>query len=49
MAVRKGASEYLTYPVDDGEFKLVLELVQQNLSKNLELAYFGISFGNRIG
>lgn len=44
MAVRQGASEYLTYPIDDGEIDLVLELVQQNLSKNLELAYLRDKF-----
>ena len=43
-SVRKGASEYLTYPIDDGEIGLVLELVQQNLSKNLELGYLRDKF-----
>jgi DNA-binding NtrC family response regulator len=39
MAVRQGANDYLTYPIDDDEIDLVLESIQETRSKDQELEY----------
>ena len=44
MAVRQGANDYLTYPIDGAEVDLVFDSVQQNLSKSLELEYLRDKF-----
>jgi DNA-binding NtrC family response regulator len=44
MAVRQGASDYLTYPIDGAEIDLVMESIQQNLSKEMELEYLRDKF-----
>ena len=43
-AVRQGAGDYLTYPIDGVEVELVLETVKQNQIKNLELLYLRDKF-----
>lgn len=44
LAVRQGASDYLTYPIDGTEIDLVMESIQQNLSKEMELEYLRDKF-----
>jgi DNA-binding NtrC family response regulator len=44
MAVRQGANDYLTYPIDGTEIDLVIESIQQNRSTNLELEYLRDKF-----
>jgi two-component system response regulator HydG len=43
-AVRQGADDYLTYPIDGAEIDLVFEHVQHNISKQLELEYLRDQF-----
>lgn len=43
-AVKLGANDYLTYPLDNAEIQLVLEIVKKTTSKNLELEYLRDKF-----
>ena len=43
-AVRQGANDYLTYPIDDAEFELVIETLRRERSKHLELEYLRDQF-----
>ena len=36
-AVKAGAQNYLTYPIDPAEVRLILESVNESVTKNLEL------------
>ena len=38
-AVKAGANDYLTYPIDPSEVRLVIESANKSLTKNLELDY----------
>jgi DNA-binding NtrC family response regulator len=38
-AVKAGAKNYLTYPIDPAEIRLVIESANESLTKNLELDY----------
>ncbi|BBO84917.1 Fis family transcriptional regulator [Desulfosarcina ovata subsp. sediminis] len=44
MAVRQGADDYLTYPIDGEEIDLVLKSVQENRLKDQELDYLRDQF-----
>jgi DNA-binding NtrC family response regulator len=37
--VKAGASDYLSYPIDSSEVRLVIETLQESLNQNLELDY----------
>jgi DNA-binding NtrC family response regulator len=37
--VKAGASDYLSYPIDSSEVRLVIETMQESLTQNLELDY----------
>ena len=43
-AVKAGAKNYLTYPIDPAEVRLVIESVNESLTKNLELDYLRDQF-----
>jgi len=43
-AVKAGANNYLTYPIDPAEVRLVIESVNDSLTKNLELDYLRDKF-----
>ncbi|MGD9302470.1 MAG: sigma 54-interacting transcriptional regulator, partial [Desulfobacterales bacterium] len=43
-AVKAGASDYLTYPIDPAEVQLVIESVKESHAKNLELDYLRDQF-----
>ena len=43
-AVRSGADNYLTYPVDPAEVRLVVESLSESLTQNLELEYLRDKF-----
>jgi len=43
-AVKAGAKDYLTYPIDPSEVRLVMESVNESLTKNLELDYLRDQF-----
>ena len=43
-AVKAGAKNYLTYPIDPAEVRLVIESVNKSLTKNLELDYLRDQF-----
>ena len=43
-AVKAGANNYLTYPIDPAEVRLVIESVNESLTKNLELDYLRDQF-----
>jgi len=43
-AVKAGANSYLTYPIDPSEVRLVIESVNESLTKNLELDYLRDQF-----
>ena len=39
-AVKSGADDYLTYPIDPAEVRLVIESLRESLTQNLELDCF---------
>jgi len=43
-AVKAGAQDYLTYPVDPSEVRLVIEFINESLTKNQELDYLRDKF-----
>jgi DNA-binding NtrC family response regulator len=43
-AVKAGAQDYLTYPVDPSEVRLVINSLNQSLAKNIELDYLRDQF-----
>jgi len=43
-AVKAGAKNYLTYPIDSTEVRLAIESIDQSLTKNLELDYLRDKF-----
>jgi len=43
-AVKAGAKNYLTYPIDPTEVRLAIESIDQSLTKNLELDYLRDQF-----
>jgi DNA-binding NtrC family response regulator len=43
-AVKAGANNYLTYPIDPAEVRLAIESVNESLTKNLELDYLRDKF-----
>jgi DNA-binding NtrC family response regulator len=43
-AVKAGAQDYLTYPVDPSEVRLVIESLNETVTKNLELDYLRDKF-----
>ncbi|MBT8372284.1 MAG: sigma-54 dependent transcriptional regulator [Deltaproteobacteria bacterium] len=43
-AVKAGAKDYLTYPIDPSEVRLVIESANESLTKNLELDYLRDQF-----
>ena len=43
-AVRQGADEYLTYPIDETEFELVIETIRRERAKHFELEYLRDKF-----
>jgi DNA-binding NtrC family response regulator len=43
-AVKLGAHDYLTYPIDNAEIRLVLETAKETTAKNLELEYLRDKF-----
>ena len=43
-AVKAGAQDYLTYPVDPSEVRLIIESLNESLTKNLELDYLRDQF-----
>jgi DNA-binding NtrC family response regulator len=43
-AVRAGANNYLTYPIDPSEIRLAIESINESLTKNLELDYLRDQF-----
>ena len=43
-AVKAGAKNYLTYPIDPTEVRLAIESIDQSLAKNLELDYLRDQF-----
>ncbi len=43
-AVKAGANSYLTYPIDPAEVRLVIESVNESLTRNLELDYLRDQF-----
>ncbi len=43
-AVKAGANDYLTYPIDPSEVRLVIESVNESHTKNLELDYLRDQF-----
>ena len=43
-AVKAGANNYLTYPIDPSEVRLAIESVNESLTKNLELDYLRDQF-----
>jgi DNA-binding NtrC family response regulator len=43
-AVKAGANNYLTYPIDPAEVRLAIESVNESISKNLELDYLRDQF-----
>jgi DNA-binding NtrC family response regulator len=43
-AVKLGANDYLTYPIDNAEIRLVLEIAKETAAKNLELEYLRDKF-----
>ncbi|MGD9361035.1 MAG: response regulator, partial [Desulfobacterales bacterium] len=43
-AVKAGAQDYLTYPIDPAEIRLAIESVNESITKNLELDYLRDQF-----
>jgi DNA-binding NtrC family response regulator len=43
-AVKAGAQNYLTYPIDPAEIRLAIESVNESITKNLELDYLRDQF-----
>jgi DNA-binding NtrC family response regulator len=43
-AVKAGANDYLTYPIDPSEVRLAIESVNESLTRNLELDYLRDKF-----
>ncbi len=43
-AVKLGANDYLTYPIESAEIRLVLETAKEGIAKNLELEYLRDKF-----
>ena len=43
-AVKAGANNYLTYPIDPAEVRLAIESINESLTKNLELDYLRDQF-----
>jgi DNA-binding NtrC family response regulator len=43
-AVKSGADDYLTYPIDPAEVRLVVESLRESLTQNLELDYLRDKF-----